>query len=380
MTRLINARLVLPHTILDGDLTFDDTGIIAPAATTSSPAGDVLDCDGDFIIPGIIDLHTDNLERQVLPRVNARWPSRSAFIAHDAQGAVAGVTTVFDSLSLGDINGRDRIQTFEDGIDDLAELSAAGVLRAEHLLHLRCELIAPEMQELFEMVRDDERLQPILRLVSLMDHSPGVGQYADIARWRKGRLGDGLTEIEIDVSLEEIRANRIEHLEKNRAYVQAFCRENHVALASHDDRLEEEVNRNHADGISIAEFPVSMTAARCAHALNMDVIAGAPNIVRGGSHSGNVNAMDLIRAGLVTALASDYVPSAMLEAAFCCVNQNALPLPDAIRLITDGPARIAGLTDRGRIEAGYRADLVQVHVHDGLPIVRRVWVGGRRVV
>lgn len=380
MTLLTNARVVLPHAVVDTDLHFDTAGLSAPGQLPAATHGERIDCAGDFIIPGIIDLHTDNLERQVLPRVNARWPSRSAFLAHDAQCAVAGVTTVFDSLSLGDINSRDRIQTFEDGIGDLADLSAAGVLRTEHLLHLRCELIAPEMQDLFQMVRVDPRLHPLLRLVSLMDHSPGVGQYADIARWRAGRAAEGMTDAQTDALLAQIADNRNRYLEPNRAYVLDYCRENHVALASHDDRLEAEVARNHADGISIAEFPVSLVAAQCAHAQGMEVIAGAPNIVRGGSHSGNVNAMDLVRHGLVTALASDYVPSSLLEAAFYCVRQGTLPLPEAIGLVTDGPARIAGLEDRGRIEAGRRADLVQVRVYEGLPVIRRVWVGGQRVI
>lgn len=382
MTLLTNARIVLPCSVVETELHFSADGLSAPGAIVPAASTDatVIDCEGDYIIPGIIDLHTDNLERQVLPRVNARWPSRSAFLAHDAQCAVAGVTTVFDSLSLGDINGRDRIQTYEEGIRDLVELSEAGALRADHLLHFRCELIAPDMQPLFEMALHDPRMTALLRLASLMDHSPGVGQYADIARWRVGRAKEGMTEAEIDAMQARVAAERTQHLEANRAYVIEYCRAHGITLASHDDRLEEEVARNHEDGITIAEFPVSLAAARGAHALGMDVIAGAPNIVRGGSHSGNVNAIDLIRAGLVTALASDYVPSAMLEAAFACVTQEILPVPEAIALVTDGPARIVGLHDRGRIEAGRRADLVQVRLYDGLPVIRRVWVGGHRVV
>ena len=152
-----------------------------------------------------------------------------------------------------------------------------------------------------------------------------------------------------------------------------------AALASHDDRTAEEVAENDADGIRISEFPVSMLAASAARARGMQVIAGAPNIVRGGSHSGNVAAADLVRVGAVDAFASDYVPASLVEAAFACVGQTGITLPHGVALVTDHPAGMAGLTDRGRIEVGRRADLVRVRVHEGLPIVRQVWRGGERV-
>jgi alpha-D-ribose 1-methylphosphonate 5-triphosphate diphosphatase len=152
-----------------------------------------------------------------------------------------------------------------------------------------------------------------------------------------------------------------------------------VVLASHDDRTEEEIAENAADGIGISEFPVSLVAARAAHAHGMEVIAGAPNIVRGGSHSGNVSAADLVREGAVDAFASDYVPASLLEAAFLCTIDTEMALPEAIGLVTDRPARMALLSDRGRLEVGLRADLVRVRVHEGMPVVREVWRAGERV-
>ena len=152
-----------------------------------------------------------------------------------------------------------------------------------------------------------------------------------------------------------------------------------VALASHDDRTEAEIAENAQEGIRISEFPVTMTAARAAKATGMEVIAGAPNIVRGGSHSGNVAAADLVRAGTVDAFASDFVPASLVAAAFLCAADTGIALADAVALVTERPARMAGLTDRGRLEAGGRADLVRVRVHDGLPVVREVWRSGKRV-
>jgi alpha-D-ribose 1-methylphosphonate 5-triphosphate diphosphatase len=151
-----------------------------------------------------------------------------------------------------------------------------------------------------------------------------------------------------------------------------------IVLASHDDETREEVEENHADGITISEFPVRLAAARAAKALGMDVIAGAPNIVRGGSHSGNVSAADLLAAGAVDALASDYVPPALIEAAFAAADAG-LPVPQAVALITSGPARLAGLADRGRLAVGLRADLLRARRHQGLTAPLAVWRQGRRV-
>jgi alpha-D-ribose 1-methylphosphonate 5-triphosphate diphosphatase len=152
-----------------------------------------------------------------------------------------------------------------------------------------------------------------------------------------------------------------------------------IALASHDDWDVERVRRDAAEGVGISEFPVNMPAAKAARDAGMAVIAGAPNIVRGGSHSGNVAAEALVRAGLVDALASDYVPASLIEAAFLCADRAGIALPAAIAKVTDAPARMAGLPDRGRIAPGLRADLVRVRVHESLPVVREVWRDGTRV-
>lgn len=354
MTQFSNARLVLPHEVRDGGLTVEG-GVIAKFEGAGG-----YDCEGDYLIPGIIDLHTDNLERQVQPRSTARWPSRSALLAHDAQCAVHGITTVFDALCLGDLGfekGRNR--TFEDGYADLLALGALQALKCEHFLHLRCELPAEEMQGMLEGAIDD----PLVRLLSVMDHSPGFGgQYIDVPRYREMRVKEGFSESEIDTIITRLQKNHHSHHDENRAWVLAQAAKRGIPVASHDDRTEEEVKRNAAEGIAISEFPVSMTAARAAKARGMRTIAGAPNIVRGGSHSGNVRVLDLIRERLLDALASDYVPAAMLEAAFEAVFQGALALPEAVGLITSGLADIAGLADRGRLAPGLAADLVQVRL------------------
>ena len=372
--RLSNARMVLADHVLQGGVTIRDGRILA--VEEGQGTGEGTDLGGDFLIPGIVDLHTDNLERQAQPRPNARWPSRSALLAHDAQCAVAGVTTVFDSFCVGDLGydeGRQR--TLDDGVADLDALEPAGLLKSDHLLHLRCELPARDMQPQMERyIR-----HPRLRLVSLMDHSPGFGQWSDVARYRANRRREGATDAEIDRKLEDHRLQRARWRDANRAALFAALTGRAIPIASHDDLTAEEIAENLADGIRISEFPVSMEAAQAAHAQGIAVIAGAPNIVRGGSHSGNVAAADLLQAGLVDAFASDYVPGSLIEAAFMATELAQITLPQAIGLVTSAPARMVGLTDRGAIAEGLNADLVQVRLYQGLPAVRAVWRRGERV-
>ncbi len=371
---LTNAMLVLPDEVVHGTVHLED-GLIRDIQPGPARSPGAQDLEGDFLLPGIVDLHTDNLERQVQPRANARWPSRSAFLAHDAQCAVVGVTTVLDALCLGDLGfdqGRD--QTFQDGVADLTHWAATGLLRAEHLLHLRCELPARDMPALLDGVAE----HPLVAMVSLMDHSPGVGQYRDIERYKAMRIKQTkMTPAEVDQRIAELQANRERTLEGARRWVLDRLADRGIPLASHDDESAAQVRRNAADGIRISEFPVTMEAAEAARDIGVGVIAGAPNVVRGGSHSGNVAAMDLARAKAVDALASDYVPPALVEAAFILADE--IGLPAAVRTVTEAPARMAALHDRGALRPGLRADLVRVRRHEGMPVVRATWLRGARV-
>lgn len=375
-TILTNALLVLPDRVTPGTVVLRGA-LIAEVQPGRSHLAAALDLEGDHLIPGVVDIHTDNLERQVQPRANARWPSRSALLAHDAQCAAAGVTTVLDALCLGDLGfdpGRGR--TFRDGVRDLDALADTGLLRSEHFLHLRCELPAPDMPAALEAVAE----HPRVRMVSLMDHSPGVGQYRDLDRYRAlRRRQTQMTDAEVAARIAALLEQRERLREPQRRWLLEQIAHRDLPLASHDDDSPEEVARNARDGIRISEFPVAMEAAQAARRLGVAVVAGAPNIVRGGSHSGNLAAADLVREGTVDALASDYVPASMIEAAWRCTAEAGLSLAAAVAMITDGPGRLAKLMDRGRIEAGLRADLVRIHIHEGLPVARCVWRAGQRV-
>jgi len=374
-TILTNALLVLPDRVEPGTIVLRE-GRIAEVQPGRSQLSSALDLEGDHLIPGVVDVHTDNLERQVQPRSLARWPSRSAFLSHDAQTAAAGVTTVLDALCLGDLGfDAERTETFRNGVRDLDALAPTGLLKSEHFLHLRCELPAADLLPLLDTVAD----HPAVRLVSLMDHTPGVGQYVDIDRYRQMRQRGGKSVAEVERRIRELIEQR-ERLRgpQRRALLDRLAHRD-MPLASHDDWNEAEIKENAADGILISEFPVSRMAAEAAHRHGMKIIAGAPNIVRGGSHSGNVAAADLLRGGLVDVFASDYVPPAMIEAAWRAVAETGIGLPAAIATITDAPARMLHMADRGRIEAGLRADLVRIRPLGEMPVIRAVWRGGERV-
>ncbi len=372
---LTNARIVTPDEVIEGTLSVW-AGTIREIQPGRAIAASALDLDGDYLLPGAVDLHTDNLERHILPRATARWPSRPALVSHDASCAAAGVTTVLDALNCGEDGFKTyRKDVFLSGVSDIRALADANLLRAEHFLHLRCELLAPDMLALLDSAIDDPRV----RLASLMDHGPGVGQYADPCAFRARRRRDGWPDDIITERMNLLIERRATWRDSNRAGLLARAASRAITLASHDDRTEEEVAANHTAGIRISEFPVTLEAALAATSRGMRTIAGAPNIVRGGSHTENVAAADLLRNHAVDALASDYVPASLIDAAFRCASEAILPLPASIALISATPARMAGLEDRGTLAPGQRADLVQVRLHEGTPIVRQVWRQGTRI-
>lgn len=376
-TILRNARLVLEDRIVSGDLRIRD-GMIAEIGDASANAGGE-DMDGDYVLPGLVELHTDHLEQHYSPRPGVTWNITAAIQAHDAQIAASGITTVFDCLRLGS----DEDRGFKTG--EMRALSVAigqsqgeGRLRADHKVHLRCEVSADDVLEHFEAFHDDDSVG----LISLMDHAPGQRQFETMEHYTlyyKTKRGMS------DEQFEKFCANRKAQSERNsdrhrRALAEA-ARQRGIALASHDDATESHVAEAREFGVSVAEFPVSMTAAKASHEAGMGVLMGAPNVVRGGSHSGNIAASTLADAGVLDILSSDYVPFSLIHAPFLLADHfDALSLPDAIRLVTANPARQVGLSDRGRIAPGLRADLVRVRRDAGaVPVVRTVWREGRRV-
>ena len=380
-TLLRNARLVLDNEIVAGTLTFNQDGITAfnPGATSARGA---LDLDGDLLAPGLVEMHTDNLERHLMPRPQVHWAEAPALLAHDAEVAGAGITTVLDALGVGEIDLESlRGRTWNTLLDCLQECTTHDALRSEHLIHVRCELPAPNTIELFAPFHN----HPRLRLISLMDHTPGQRQWENIEHARiyyVGKKGWSTATYEAKVAAAAEMQER--YARPHRAHFVDYCRINGIALASHDDTTTAHVEEAHRDGAVMSEFPTTRRAAETARQLGLAIVMGGPNVVRGGSHSGNVAAAELACGGLLDILSSDYVPGSLLSAVFVLHHKHGISLPHAFAMVTRRPAVALGLHDRGRIAKGLRADLVQIRpvvMSDGCvrPLVRAVWREGRRV-
>jgi alpha-D-ribose 1-methylphosphonate 5-triphosphate diphosphatase len=376
MKLIRNARIVMADAVFFGTLGVSK-GLIAELAPDSASAiGE--DWHGDYLMPGMVELHTDNLEKHLMPRPKALWPTLPAIIAHDAQIAVSGITTVLDAISVGDIDSDSmRNDTLASCVTGLQEAADAGVLRADHFLHLRLELAEANLLRMFEPYLHDPRL----KLVSLMDHTPGQRQWTDLAHYRTYVTGKrGWSETKVDSMLERLIDRQQVYVAANRRAVIARCtsRSSPVPLATHDDTTIEHVSEGVIDGVTISEFPTTMAAAQAARTHQLGIIMGAPNMVRGGSHSGNVSAAALARADLLDVFSSDYVPASLLHAAFL-LQQEGFSLPKAVATVTRNPARMIGLYDRGEIALGLRADLLRVRIVKGIPIVISVWKAGAQI-
>jgi len=215
----------------------------------------------------------------------------------------------------------------------------------------------------------------------LMDHTPGQRQFTSVEQYYtyyKGKYG--YTDAEMAELIAKRRADQQLYSERHRRLLAEMCRERGLPLASHDDATAEHVEESHALGMTMAEFPTTPEAARIAHERGMAVIMGGPNVVRGGSHSGNVSARTLAAAGTLDILSSDYVPSSLLHGAFLLHEQQGLALAEAVAMVSATPAHALGLDDRGEIAAGRRADLVRARAIEGMLVVRQVWRGGSRIV
>lgn len=371
--------LVLPDRVAPGGLVIEDgciAEIISGGAPAKALAGPVLDWGGDLLAPGLIELHTDSLEHHLLPRPGVEWPRDQAIVAHDAVLAGCGITTVFDALRAGSIEGLRYSGSYARKVaSDINALADAGALRINHLLHLRAEICSQTLAEELDAFTPADRV----RLVSIMDHTPGQRQFRDprqYARWFSGP--EGVNEAALEAHIAMLMGVRATFGEGHEAAILAAAARLGAVLASHDDTTGAEVAASAAHGVRVAEFPTTLAAARACRTHGIATMMGAPNLIRGGSHSGNVAAEELARAGLLDILSSDYVPASLLSGAMRLAELWD-DLPRAMACVTDAPARAAGLADRGRLAPGLRADLIRVTRRDGLAIPRETWVGGARV-
>ncbi len=371
-----NANIILETEIIHGSVQMRD-GVIVDVTQGPSTIGE--DFEGDYLLPGLVELHTDHLEGHYTPRPSLRWNVTAAIQSHDAQIAASGITTVLDCLRMGtnQEGGEFEEDEMRKMADALKKAGQEGRLRAEHLLHLRCEVSASDVMEQFAQFDG----VPEIRLVSLMDHAPGQRQFQSMDQYiLYYKTMKGLSDEAFEVFVQNRIARSERYSDKHRKMIAGICNERGIPMASHDDANLDHVDESIGFGVRLAEFPTSLEAAKASHDAGLSVLMGAPNVVRGKSHSGNIAAADLARAGVLDVLSSDYVPFSIMHAPFILADTINITLPQAIAMVTATPAKAVGLDDRGRIAPGLRADLVRVRQTSGdVPIVRSVWRQGQRV-
>ena len=374
--QLANARLVLPDTVLHGRMTIEHGQITEIAEGGGVPAG-ALDCRADLVLPGLVELHTDNLERHMEPRPDVDWPHLPALLAHDGELASTGITTVFDALRVGSIHtGKAGYGEYARQLaDEMLRARDAGYFRISHFLHLRAEICSETLLEELACFGPEDRVG----VVSLMDHTPGQRQFRDLSVLKtyvsKKRA---MSDADFVDHVDNLKALQRRYGDAHQTGAVAAARRVGAVLASHDDTTTEQVAASAAHGVGFAEFPTTMEAAQACRAHGIAVMMGAPNLIRGGSHSGNVAAHELAEAGLLDIVSSDYVPSALLLAAFrlAAIWQD---MPRAVATVTAAPARAAGLDNRGALVAGLRGDVIRVRDTAPTPFVKGVWTAGNRV-
>ncbi|PCI05199.1 MAG: phosphonate metabolism protein PhnM [Hyphomicrobiales bacterium] len=376
-TVFTNAKIITADAVIEGSLEIRD-GKILEISTGNSSLPNAIDCEGHYLCPGFVELHTDNVERHLNPRPNSFWPARSAIINHDREIAGAGITTVFNALYVGDtmFGGRSH-EHMKDACDAVAAAKAEGHLKADHFLHLRCEVSVENLMDHLSILLEND----LAKLVSVMDHTPGQRQFVTIDSFKsyyqtKYKMSDAEFSEFVDVQM----SAQVKYSEPNRRAVVNAARDRGIQLASHDDATIAHVDEAIADDVAIAEFPTTLEAAHASHKAGLAVMMGAPNIVRGKSHNGNASARDFAEAGVLDIISSDYVPASLLHA--CLVleeNIEGISLPQAISMVTSVPARKVGLNDRGVLAVGKQADIVLFNRQKNAPIVQQVWRKGERV-
>jgi alpha-D-ribose 1-methylphosphonate 5-triphosphate diphosphatase len=373
---LANASVILPNAVVRGAVTLAYGKIQSITDGGDVPAG-AIDFGGDYLAPGLIELHTDNLERHIEPRPEVDWPHLPALIAHDAELASTGITTVFDAMRVGSIHsGKGRYIDYARKLaDELLSARAQGLFKISHFLHLRAEICSETLLEELSRFSPDDRVG----IVSLMDHTPGQRQFRDLSALRtyvaKKR---GMNDQEFLEHVENLKGLQAKFGEVHEKGAIAEAKRLGAVLASHDDTTTDHVDTSAGNGVGFAEFPTTVEAAEACRKHGIAAMMGAPNLIRGGSHSGNVSAADLAKRDLLDIVSSDYVPAALLMSVFVLADIWN-DLPKAMATVTANPAKAVGLSDRGVIEVGKRADVIRIRQTSGAAILRGVWSQGQRV-
>jgi len=372
---LTHARIVLADQVLENASLLIEDGIIA-AINPESVADniDTIDLAGRVLMPGMIDLHCDALEKEVEPRPNVHFPLDYAVAQADKRNATSGITTVYHAIAFANDELGVRNNEFAAKIAKAVHAWAPHGL-IDNRVHCRYEITDESgLPVLLDLLENDD-----MHLLSLMDHTPGQGQFKNMAAYR-GYLARSYkkSEAELDEIIDKKLASAGGAFERAKTLIKAAHKKG-VSVASHDDDTRERIETMHGLDVQISEFPINMEAASAAREMGLSTVFGAPNILRGKSQSGSMKALDAIEADVADCLCADYAPTALIVAVIKLPSLTNIDLAAAVRLVTLNPAKAAGLDDRGEVAVGKRADLIMVDMPAGLPQVGRVWLNGQTV-
>lgn len=381
MIAIKNGRIVLPDRILDGKtLVLDGDRIHSIGEEIPPEAGKVIDAHGRFVTPGFFDVHSDKIEQFILPRPTAQFDFELALKECERELLHLGITTIYHSFSLlkDELFGKSPLRTREN-VEKMAAL-IRDIHDRNHLIHHRFHLrIEIDNLDAYDIAKA-MIAQGLAHEISFMDHSPGQGQYRNLEIYQKTIRkyhGREIEELGFEKVLEMQRNKKTLSFEQLKELCR-FAHENGVAVASHDDDTLEKLDINREIGVDISEFPINLEAAKYARSLGFATVVGAPNILLGGSHSGNMSAAEAIQAGCADILCSDYYPPAILHSIFAMHLKYGVPLPEMVKKATLNPAVAMGLgQDYGSIEPGKKADLLVIGILDGYPVITHVLVDGR---
>lgn len=364
-----NARLVTPDAIVEGALRIEGDRIVGIGDVERSK-NDTIDAQGRLVLPGLIDLHGDDIESHLHPRSGVRMDTHMALVSTDRANVAAGITTKFHAISFESDPEKNRSPELGAEITDAVE--QATDLMADHRIHARCEVTQERCVEAVEEVIAGGDAG----LVSVMSHIPGKGQFRDREAFiQYYRESQNHTVAEAKAMIEERRDIALGTIRKRVNRIVEAAHDHGIPTASHDDEEATDVERLHDIGVDISEYPITLSTAERAHELGMTVTMGAPNLVRGESQWDNLRTADAIDAGLVDALVADYHPISLLASPFVDTGE---PLPERVARVTKRPADAVGLSDRGRIVDDARADLVIVD-EEPTPTVTQAFVAGKPV-
>lgn len=370
---LTDLKIVLPDRIIPRGAINIENGRIA-AIIEGIPPEKGLNAAGLTLVPGIVDLHGDMLERDIEPRPNAYFPTEVALYELDKRLAGAGITTAF--AAVGFAWHQNDLRTQEKATEIIRTIyRCREQLMVDFRVHARFEITNPDTAPILQGLLEEKHVD----LVSLMDHTPGQGQYSNLERYVDFMVKWlGIPRELLENQAKEKMVEKMQvvaETQRDWSVAEEVCRlarDYHIPIASHDDDTPDKIDHMRAMGVTISEFPVTLAAAEYARQHGIHIIMGAPNAYRGGSNTGNLSALEAIRAGKVDILATDYYPAAMLQAAFKIAREGIMPLNESMKLVAENPANAVGLTDRGRIEIGLHADLVLVEEHEDYPRIRAV--------